>query len=792
MRFTLSWLKDFLITDASLDIIAKKLVDIGIEVESIDDRSILKPFIIAEILEAEKHPEADKLQICKVNNGKEILQIVCGAPNARAGIKVVLGMTGTLIPVGGFKLKPTVIRGIESQGMMCSARELGIGSDHDGIIELPNNVEVGNNFAQVMGYDDPIIEVAITPNRGDCFGVYGIARDLAATGIGTLKELVIKNVKSEIDSNTKIKIADKDGCSHFIGRNFTNVKNCTSPDWLKARLIAAGQEPISALVDITNYISLAFARPLHIYDAKKIGNLIVRNSIAGEKFTALNNKNYELLPDLTVIADDKEIHAIAGVIGGLNSGCSLDTSEIFLESAYFDPIKVRNAGSKLFIDTDSRQRFERGVDPEFTMIGAEIASQMIIEICGGKASDWVIAGDVIDNHKHIDFDINNIKKITGYECKKDKVIAILQNLGFKVEDNGLLKVISPSWRHDISIKQDLVEEVIRICGYDQVPEIAMQNNIEVGKQILFGVNKLKFSLLRVVAAQGFVEQVTWSFMDDARAAIFSDIDESLKLVNPISSELNYMRPTMIANLLDITLSNFNHGHKSLSIFEIGSIFANQYENKQTQILTMLRSNMFSDRNIYNNSRQVDFYDIKSDVWEVLNNAGFAPDKMSLNRDVPHYFHPGKSACLAMGKNVAAYFGEIHPEILKKWDITVPVIIAEIFLDNLPQTKTKKTNRGKFIVSNYQNVERDFAFIINREIMVGEIMKTISNLDKNLIKSCKIFDIYQGKNIDNDKKSIAFNVIMQANDHTLSEDEINNISNKIIDTMNQKYQAQLRS
>ncbi|MDA0782042.1 MAG: phenylalanine--tRNA ligase subunit beta [Rickettsiales bacterium] len=786
MKFTLNWLKEYLKTDASLEEIVEKLTAIGLEVEEVTDKSKeLADFKIAQILEAKPHPDADKLQICKVNSGDEELQIVCGAANARAGINVVLAPVGSVIPTNGMKIKASKIRGVESNGMLCSAAELGLGDDRSGIIEMPaSNDNIARKYADVVGLSDPVIEIAITPNRGDCLGVYGIARDLAAAGLGELKQLQIDTIKGDFKSKIKIVIDNEIECPMFVGRYFSGVKNGESPDWLKNRLAAIGLRPISALVDITNYIAFEFGRPLHVYDARKIkGNLHVRYAAEGEKIVALDDKEYFLDSEMTVVADsdDEKVQAIAGVIGGAESGCDENTTEVFLEVALFNPVSVASTGRKLDIITDSRYRFERTVDPAFVKKAVEIATKMIIDICGGEASEPVVAGEEPKWQRELMFDLDYTRKRSGIFFDGETCFDILRSLGFGVNMNH---ISIPSWRSDIEGKADIVEEIVRIYGYDKIPTLALPNENKGFAAVLNPSQRRVSDVRRTLAARGLTEAITWSFMKSAKAKLFGADSDELKLLNPISSDLDVMRPSILPNLLDAVARNNDRGHENLSFFEIGLIFENTTPKGQRQVASAVRSGRTSEKDTYGTSRDVDVFDAKADCLAALETAGVPVDNLRITTDAASYYHPGRSGVLRLGKAILGVFGEIHPKILKVLDVKVPAVGFEIFFDNLPDVKNKGKSRTKLEVSEYQSSSRDFAFLIDADIAVGDILQSVRRCDKTLIREVSLFDVYQGKGVAENKKSIAFSVKIQAADHTLTEDEIGAISKKVIDAVSQ--------
>jgi phenylalanyl-tRNA synthetase beta chain len=782
MKFTLSWLKKYLETTATVQEISEKLTAIGLEVEGIEDKAAsLAAFKVAQILEAVPHPDADKLRVCQVNTGVEMLQIVCGAANARAGINVVLAPVGSVIPTNDMKIKASKIRGVDSNGMLCSAAELGLGEGGEGIIEMPaSNDNLAKNYVDIAGLNDPMIEVAITPNRGDCLGVYGIARDLAAAGLGTLKPLAADKIIGDFKSPINVSIEDEKACPMFVGRYFKNVKNAESPEWLKAQLKAIGLKPISALVDITNYIAFEFGRPLHVYDAKKLsGNLTVRGANSGEKLKALDDKEHELSEGMIVVADDANAQALGGVIGGAASGCSLETTDVFLEVALFEPIAVAAQGRKLDIITDSRYRFERGVDPAFVLPAAEIASKMIIDLCGGQASELVVAGHEPKWQREIDFDFSFVAQRGGIDISTSDSKKILESLGFVVSGS---KVSIPSWRSDVESKCDLVEEIVRIYGYDNLPMTPLPEMADAG-EILKPSQKRVVKTRKTLALRGLMEAVTWSFLKQDTAKLFGGGDEKLKLLNPISTDLEAMRPSILPNLISAIGRNNDRGFADIALFEIGLIFENTSPEGQKQVATGVRAGKAVEKNIYGTSRPVDVFDIKADCLAALEAAGAPVANLRITKDAPKWYHPGRSGVLRLGKDALGIFGEIHPKILKAMDVKGPVVAFEVFFGNIPAAKPKKTTaKPKLTVSEYQSSNRDFAFIIDQSVAVDDILRAVRGVDKNLVESVALFDVYQGKGIEDGKKSVAISVRIQALDHTLTEAELDGISRKVVEAV----------
>jgi phenylalanyl-tRNA synthetase beta chain len=778
MKFTLTWLQDYLETDATLEEIVEKLTAIGLEVESVQDiAEQLAGFKVAKVVDAKPHPDADKLRVCRVQTGEEELQIVCGAPNARAGIYVALAPIGITVPTNGMKIKQSKIRGVESCGMMCSSAELGLGEEADGIIELDlTDADIGKEFAAFSGKDDPVIEIAITPNRGDCLGVYGIARDLAAAGLGKLKPLDTKVVSGEFTSPISVAIEDKKECPLFVGRYFKGVKNAESPQWLRTRLEAIGLRPISALVDITNYITYSFGRPLHVYDAKRIsGDLTVRRAKSEEQIEALDENAYTLDDSINVVADANGAQAIAGVIGGQVSGCELDTTEVFLEVALFDAVAVAMAGRKLDIITDSRYRFERQVDPQFLLEGAAIATNMILDLCGGQASELVVSGEAPDQKPVVEFDYSEVQKRTGVAIEAAQCQAILESLGFAVDGNS---VTVPSWRPDVSIKEDLVEEVVRIYGFESIPSTPLPAAEENVEPVLDGLAKRRGKMRLSLASRGMVEAITWSFMAEESARLFVEDHDLLTLKNPISSELSVMRPSLLPNLIEAVNYNAARGSANLAFFEYGRLYHGVEEKQQAPVMALLRSGNATDKSVHHDARAVDVYDIKADVYAALEAVQFPVGNLRVDTPAPSWYHPGRSGSLRLGKQVIAQFGELHPSVLKALDCDVPLVGAEIFLGNLPPQKRKSPARSKLVISEYQASQRDFAFIVDQDVQVGPVLKSVASSHK-LIQDVGLFDVYQGKGVEGGKKSVAFSVKIQAADHTLTEEELEGVSKTVI-------------
>ncbi|MBR4927119.1 MAG: phenylalanine--tRNA ligase subunit beta [Alphaproteobacteria bacterium] len=786
MKLSLTWLKQYLDTNASVVEITDKLTSIGLEVEDIEDKATaLQDFIIGEITAKEKHPNADKLNVLTVWTGSKNLQIVCGAPNCYVGMKSVLAKVGTMIPHYGEKLEKGVIRGIESFGMMCSERELGIGDDHTGIIDLKTDKPAGTPVSEVIK-SEVMIDINVTPNRGDCFGIKGIARDLAATGIGTFIDTPTNPVKGTFESPVKVTIIDEN-CPHFVGRYIRGVKNIESPDWLKERLISVGLRPISALVDITNYLNIGECRPLHVFDADKIaGNLVVRSANDGETLKALDEKEYTLQSGMTVIADDNGAQSIAGIMGGEPTGCSEETVNVFLESAYFTPLCVAATGRLLNAESDSRTRFERGIDPSSAIQGNEIATRLILDICGGEVSELVIAGSEPDWTHTIEFDFGQVERLTGMAIAQDKMVEILTKLGFGVQGNT---ISVPSWRtNDVRLSADLVEEIVRIYGLDELPEAPMRADTPL-TGMLNTIQKREIIVRRTLASRGLNQALTWSFMDSKLAKFFDS--KGIRLANPIASDLDEMRPSLIPNLLSAVKRNQDRGIADVQLFEVGPEFYSTTPTEQRLVACGVRAGAWTPKHWAEQSRTVDVFDAKADAIDALS-AMDAPQTQTF-RKAPSWYHPGRSGSLCLGKNILAHFGEIHPAILKELDIKTPVVGFEIYMDNLPAPKAAKSKLQKQLkISNLMPLTRDFAFVMDKDVEAERVINTIKGVDKEKITSVSIFDVYMGANLPDGKKSLAVKVQIQPMDKTLTDADIEILSTQIINMVKKNTGADLRN
>ncbi len=802
MKITYDWLKDHLKTSAKEDKLLDKLTDIGLEVESIENLSEgLDLFKVAKILKTEKHPNADRLKVCDVDIGnKEIKKVVCGATNAREGLLTVYAPPGAIIPKNKTKLVVAKIRDVTSHGMLCSESELNLSNESEGITELPSSKyakNIGKSFFPKSSSN--LIDLSITPNRPDCLGIRGIARDLSAAGFGSLKLEKDKKIKSTTKQTLKVKITKEknQGCLSFGSCLITNVKNTESPQWLKDKLTSIGQKPISAIVDITNYVMIDINRPLHAYDSDKIEKeIIVRNSKLGEEFTALDNKNYKLDDGMCVISDNKGVLGLGGIIGGTRSGTELDTKNVLLESAYFDPRSIRKTAKKLNIDTDAKFRFERGIDQLSIEAGLNKAALLIKEICGGEISKIDIQKIESYKNKIIKFETKTFEKIAGFKISNKEMINILDRLGFKLKkEKKFFKLSVPSWRPDIVQEIDIVEELVRISGYEK---IKIENPIkERSKNTLNPTQKLFHFLQRAVASKGYLEAITWSFTDSKYNNHFKEDNKEIKIVNPISSELGVLRNSIFSNLVMYMSKNLDRGIKDLSIFEIGPIFYGSQPGEQNTVVCGLSAGKKSRLSWVETERNIDVFDIKRDVIQTLVEAGYDSNKFYIDDKTPNYYHPGKSGrvFLNYGKDkVAAYFGEIHPNIIKMLDIKTEALLGfEIFLDNLKLSKKSlKDQKSQYSVSDFQKSERDFAFIVDKKTNVQDLVSVISNIDKNLISNIKVFDVYEGDNIPENQKSVAISVTIQSLEKTLKDNDLEKINNLIIEQVENKTGAKIRS
>ena len=793
MKFTLSWLKQHLETNSDIETILKKLTNIGLEVESSYNPSeALNGFIAAKIISTKPHPDADRLQLCLIDTGTEEIEIVCGAKNAKEGLTTIYAPVGSTIPSSGMKLKKAKIRGIESSGMLCSEKELNLGDDSEGITELSGQISPGTSISKALDINDTYVEIAITPNRPDCLGIRGIARDLAAAGLGELiKEKQIKistskeNLPVFIDAENNF-----EGCRIFAGRLIKNITNNQSPDWLVKRLESIGIKSINCLVDITNFINFDRGRPLHVYDANKINNKIgARDAKVGEKILALDGKDYELKPGMCVIADNEKVLGIGGVMGGNESGSTIETNDVFIESAYFDPIKTALSGRALNIISDSRYRFERGVDPEYVIEGLNLATQMILDLCGGEAGEISLVDNLKFQPKKIKFDPKLVKKLTGIEIPNDKIVKILESLGFDISNSW--NVVVPSWRPDIYGEADLVEEIVRIFGLDNIESEPLLNLDQPTKPILTKKQKQIKMIKRSIASKGLMETISYSFVNNKESLNFGGGSSSLKIVNPISDELSEMRPTPLASLVSIADENFKKGYTDIGIFEVGPGFLGVEQDEQITIASGLRIGTHRSEGSgkdWQGFQKVSVFDAKEDVISVLELLNLNLESHKVERTAPDHYHPGRSGQIVTGGgDILASFGELHPKIIKTKDFKVAVAF-EIYIDAINKQKIKSNLKIAPEISNLQPLKRDFSFIVSSDTEAQTIINTAKQSDKSFIKDVKIFDQFLGEN----EKSIAIEVIIQPKEVTLTDEQIESISKKIIKSVEDKTKGKLRS
>jgi phenylalanyl-tRNA synthetase beta chain len=802
MKFTLSWLKDHLDTSASLDDIVETLTRIGLEVEEVEDKAkTLAPYKVAYVISAEQHPNADRLRVCMVDTGEGApIQVVCGAPNARTGMKSVFAPPGTYIPGKNITLGIGTIRGIESAGMLCSAAELEISDDHDGIIDLAADAPVGVPYAAYAGLDDPVIEINLTPNRPDCTSIHGIARDLAAAGLGTLKGDAVPAVAAKGACPISVTIEDEKLCPAFALRLVRGVKNGPSPEWMQRRLLSIGLRPINALVDITNYVTFDRGRPLHVFDARKVkGNLTVRRAKEGEEVLALDTRTYRLDPSIVVIADDNGVESIGGIMGGEHSGCDENTTDVLIESALWDPLNIAQTGRKLGIITDARYRFERGVDPAFTVPGLDLATTLVIDLCGGEASEAVLAGKVPEDKRVIEFPWSEVPRLSGLDVQPSESEQILKALGFGLQGSGeRVSVTAPSWRPDIEGKADLVEEVIRIAGVDRIePKPLPRLEDTVAKPILTLIQKRTRLARRALAVRGLVEAVTWSFIARSEAELFGGGDGRLALANPIAAELSDMRPSLLPGLMKAAQRNADRGLSDVALFEVGQTFASdEPEGQSIKAAAVRRGTARAEgvgRHWDGGAQSVDAFDAKADVLALLAALGIPSGGLQMVAGGPAWFHPGRSGTLQFGpKNVVGAFGEVHPKVLKALDLKGPLVAFELNLDALPPPKAKPTKmKPKLNLPDFQPLTRDFAFVVGRDVAAGDIVKAAQGAERQLIVGVDVFDIYEGTGIDPHKKSVAIAVTLQPTEKTLTDVEIEAVSAKIVGEVSKKTGAVLR-
>jgi phenylalanyl-tRNA synthetase beta chain len=789
MKTTLAWLKTHLDTTAAAAEIADKLIMLGHDVEGVEDRAAaLRGFVVARVLKAEPHPDADRLKVCRVDAGQGAVQVVCGAPNARTGIKGVFGPAGVTIPKTGAVLTESTIRGALSQGMLMSAAELALGEDHAGIIELPESAPVGAGYAQLLGLDDPVIDLKVTPNRADCLGVRGIARDLAAAGIGRLKPLDTTPIEGRFLSPIAIRIEDRKACPLFLGRHLRGLKNGPSPRWLRDRLDAIGLRPISALVDITNFLTFDLNRPLHVFDAGRLaGDLVVRPARPGERLLALNGREYELDPEVTAIADAAGVRSLGGVIGGEATGCTEATTDVFVEAALFDPVRTAATGRRLEIQSDARYRFERGVDPEFVGPGLEIATRLILELCGGEPSEIVVAGAAPEWRRSYVLRPERLSGLGGLHVPPEESRAVLEALGCTVgeakEADGSLTVAPPPWRGDIAGEADLVEEVLRVKGYDRIAPVPLPRETTVSRPAIDARRRRVELVRRTLAARGLVEAVTFSFVSSKAAALFGGARPELILVNPISADLDAMRPSVLPGLVEAARRNADRGFPQVALFELGPLYRDDRPEGQATVAAGLRAGRLGPRDWRERPREPDLYDAKADALAALAAAGAPIDNVQASPDPPSWFHPGRAGVLRLGPAVLGHFGELHPEVLAAVEAKGPIAAFEVFLDAVPLPRSGKGTSGRarppLKRSVFQPVERDFAFVVDRDLPAESLLRAARAVDRKLVSEIRLFDVYEGRGLPDGRKSLAIAVTLQPQDRTLTDAEIEGFSKRLV-------------
>jgi phenylalanyl-tRNA synthetase beta chain len=804
MKLTLSWLKDHLDTSAPLDAIVDKLTMIGLEVENVENKAAaLAPFTIARVISAEQHPNADRLRVCMVDTGSgDPVQVVCGAPNARGGMKGVFSPPGTFIPGKNMTLGVGTIRGVESRGMLCSAFELQLSDDHEGILDLPADAPVGVPYAQWAQLDDPVIEINLTPNRPDCTGIHGIARDLGAAGMGKFKDAPVKPVAGAFPCPVGVTLdfgTTPPLCHGFALRLVRGVKNGPSPDWMQRRLAAIGLRPINALVDITNYLTYDRARPLHVFDAAKVkGDLVVRRGRAGESLLALDGRTYALDDSMCVIADDNGVESLAGIMGGEASGCSEVTTDVLIESALWEEMNIAHTGRKLNINSDARYRFERGVDPAFMVPGHELATRMVLDICGGEPSAITSAGNVRIPQRVIDFPVAEAKRLSGLELTFAEVKPVLNRLGFAIKGAGpVVKVTVPPWRPDVEGKADIVEEIVRIVGVDRVPMTPFARNDSGRKPVLTAQQNRTRKARRALAARGFVEAVTWSFVSKQQAERFGGGTPELALANPIAADLSDMRPSLVPGLVAAGQRNADRGYGDVALFEVGQIFRGDTPGDQLIAASGVRKGLAKpsgwSRHWATGSKPVDAYDAQADALAVLAAVGAPTQGVQIVPGGPSWLHPGRSGTIQIGpKNLLGHFGELHPRTLEALGAEGPLVAFEIILDGVPEPKARRTRAKPPVeLSPFQPVERDFAFIVDRAVKAADLVRAAQGVDRKLVTDIAVFDVYEGTGIDPGKKSIAIAVTLQPREKTLTDQEIDAVSAKIVAEVGKRTGGVLR-
>jgi phenylalanyl-tRNA synthetase beta chain len=794
MKTTLAWLKEHLETDAPLEVIADRLIMLGHDLEGVENRAAgLEPFTVASVVSAERHPNADRLKVCVVDTGKARVQVVCGAPNARTGMKGVFAPAGTVIPRTGTVLNETVIRGVASRGMLCSAYELGLGDDREGIIDLPEDAPVGTPYATFIGLGDPVFDIKVTPNRADCLGVRGIARDLAAAGLGCLKPLDTAPVPGRFRSPIGIHIEDYSACPLFLGRHIRGVRNGPSPAWLQNRLESIGLRPISALVDITNFLTFDLNRPLHVFDAARLaGDLTIRFARAGEKLHALNGQEYALDPEITAIADPAGVQSLGGVIGGEATGCTEITTEVFIEAALFDPIRTAATGRKLNIVSDARYRFERGLDPAFVEDGLEIATRLMLELCGGEASEIVRAGQVPDWRRQYMLRAQRPATLGGLHVPHEESIAILTALGCKAEGSAGadLVVEPPSWRGDIVGEADLVEEVLRIKGYDSIPAVPLEREQPLSRPALSLTQRRAEIVRRTLAERGLTEAVTFSFISASEAELFGGAKPELRLVNPISTDLDAMRPSLLPGLIAAARRNADRGFGDAALFELGPLYRDDTPAGQVLVAAGVRGGHTGPKHWRVPARDVDLFDVKSDALAALAAMGAPADNTQVSADPPSWYHPGRAGTLRLGPKMLGAFGELHPALLEALDARAPIAGFEVFLDNVPEPRGGRA-KPPLRLAVFQPIERDFAFVVDRDLPADALLRAARGVDRKLVSEIRLFDVYEGAGLPEGRKSLAITVILQPQERTLTDAEIETFSQRLIAQVEKATGGKLR-
>jgi phenylalanyl-tRNA synthetase beta chain len=794
MKTTLAWLKEHLETEASLDSIVERLIMLGHDVEGVENRAAgLEPFTVASVISAERHPNADRLKVCIVDTGSGQTQVVCGAPNAHTGMKGVFAPAGTIIPRTGAVLKETVIRGVASRGMLCSAYELGLGDDHEGIIELPADAPVGAQYASFAGLADIVLDIKVTPNRADCLGVRGIARDLAAAGLGRLKPLDASPVPGRFRSPIEVHIDDLSACPLFLGRHIRGLRNGPSPAWLQKRLEAIGLRPISALVDISNFLTFDVNRPLHVFDAGRLaGNLTVQLARAGETLLALNGQEYALDPEMTAIADPAGVQSLGGVIGGEATGCTEATTEVFIEAALFDPVRTAATGRKLNISSDARYRFERGLDPAFVGDGLEIATRLILELCGGEASDIVTAGAVPQWRRRYVLGVERTATLGGLHVPHEKSAEILSALGCDVEtlQGGDLCVEPPSWRSDVVGEADLVEEVLRVKGYEKVPVVPLERSQALSRPALAPMQRRAELTRRTLAARGLTEAVTFAFIAACEAELFGGAKPELRLVNPISADLDVMRPSLLPGLVAAARRNADRGFPDAALFELGPLYRDDTPDGQILVAAGVRAGRTGPRHWRAPAREADLYDVKADALAALAAMAAPAENIQVSADPPPWYHPGRAGTLRLGPKALGAFGELHPAVLQALDARPPIAGFEVFLDAVPAPRAARS-RPPLHLSVFQPVERDFAFVVDHETAADVLLRAARGVDRELVSEVRLFDVYEGPGLPEGKKSLAITVVLQPQARTLTDPEIEGFSKRLIAQVEKVTGAKLR-